>query len=165
MSLISDLASGAVGGIFGGLTSIISTVAGAVTGKTPLTPEQQARLLEQAASLEAQAKAADAALQQAQIAVNQVEASSADPFVRRWRPAVGWVCVGGLAYQFLLCPILPWAVKCLGILLVLCGVHLPAGVHLPMLPALNDGTLLSMLGGILGLGAYRTVEKVKGASS
>jgi hypothetical protein len=165
MSIINDLANGAVGGIFGGLSSIISTIAGAITGKTPLTPEQQARLLEQAANLEAQAKAAEAALQQAQIEVNKLDAQSTDPFQRRWRPAVGWVCVCGLAYQFLLCPILPWVVKCIGIFLVMCGVHLPAGLHLPVLPALNDGTLLSMLGGILGLGAYRTVEKVKGSAN
>jgi hypothetical protein len=163
MGLIDGLVKGAAGGIFSGITGIISAVAGAITGKTPLTPEKQAEIIEQAANLEAQARAADSALQQAQIAVNQVEAASADPFVRRWRPAVGWVCVCGLAYQFLICPILPWVVKCVGIFLVMCGVHLQSGVHLPILPTLNDSTLLSMLGGILGLGAYRTVEKVKGS--
>ena len=164
MGLIDKIVEGGVSGIFSGVTSVLSTIAGAITGKTPLTPEKQAEIIMQAANLEAQAKAADAALQQAQIEVNKIEAASTDPFVRRWRPAVGWVCVCGLAYQFLICPILPWAVKCVGIFLVICGVHLQSGVHLPVLPALNDSTLLSMLGGILGLGAYRTVEKVKSVS-
>jgi hypothetical protein len=161
MGIVDKIVEGGIGGIFSGLTGIISTVAGAITGKTPLTPEKQAELLMQAANLEAQAKAADTALQNAQIEVNKIEAASADPFVRRWRPAVGWACVCGLVYQFLICPILPWIVKCVGIFLVMCGVHLPPDVHLPILPTLNDGTLISMLGGILGLGAYRTVEKVK----
>lgn len=164
MGIVDKVVEGGVGAVFTGVRDIISVIAGAITGKTPLTPEAQAALLQKTIDVEAQARAAESALMLAQTEINKLDAQSADPFQRRWRPAVGWVCVCGLAYQFLICPLLPWAVKCVGILLVMFGMQLPAGVHMPILPALNDGTLLSMLGGILGLGVYRTVEKVKGTA-
>ena len=37
------------------------------------------------------------------------EAQSGSLFIGGWRPAVGWVCVLGLAYQFLAFPMLAWA--------------------------------------------------------
>jgi hypothetical protein len=95
----------------------------------------------------------DAALRQAiaQTEVNKVEAASTDKFVSRWRPAVGWVCVAGLAYQFLAQPLLPWA------------LHV-VGVNAPELPAIDGNTLMVLLTGLLGLGGLRTVEKIKGAA-
>jgi hypothetical protein len=158
MAIIDDLAKGATAGVFSGITGIIQVIAGAITGKTPLTAEQQTRLLEQAATLEAAAKTADAALLQGQIDVDKIEAASSDPFQRRWRPAVGWVCVCGLAYQFLICPIFPWCIKIVALL----TKHSVAAV--PLLPPLDSATLMPLLFGILGLGAMRTFEKVKGSA-
>lgn len=83
----------------------------------------------------------------AQIAVNQAEAQSPDFFRGGWRPAVGWCCVLGLVYTFLAQPLLVWA----------------SGIwHSPAPPALDMGTLLTLLAGMLGLGTLRTAEKVKG---
>lgn len=42
----------------------------------------------------------------AQTEVNKVEAAHASIFVAGWRPAIGWVCVSGLAWNFALAPAL-----------------------------------------------------------
>jgi hypothetical protein len=88
-------------------------------------------------------------LAKAQIAVNQAEASSGNLFIAGWRPAVGWVCVIALFYQYLVAPLAPWLLNAFGVIV-------------PNLPGLDD-TLWQLLAGMLGLGAFRTVEKVKGA--
>ena len=77
-----------------------------------------------------------------QIAVNLEEAKSDSLFKSGWRPAVGWVCVIGLGYQFVVYPILI--------------------AFVPKIVQLDLGTLLTLLFGILGLGALRTQEKLQG---
>ena len=42
----------------------------------------------------------------AQTEVNKVEAGHASVFVSGWRPAIGWIGVLALSYQFILYPIL-----------------------------------------------------------
>ena len=94
---------------------------------------------------------ADIASDLAQVEVNKIEASSEDKFKSWWRPAVGWVCVIGLGYQFLL---RPFAI--LG--LTLGGISLDWSVL-----DLDIASLMTLLGGILGLGWYRTQEKMRGS--
>ena len=91
------------------------------------------------------------ALAKQQNDINAIEAASPDPFKSNWRPAVGWTCVAGLVYQFLIMPILPWLITSFG------GHTLP-------LPAIDNGTLMTLLGGLLGLGGMRTLEKIKGVA-
>jgi len=82
--------------------------------------------------------------------VNQAEASNANMFVAGWRPAVGWTCCAGLAYSFVIRPIMaPLVMKSLGT---------------PM-EALDMGTLGTLLFGMLGLGGMRTVEKINGVAA
>lgn len=83
-----------------------------------------------------------------QLEVNKAEATT-DMFRGGWRPAVGWVCVVGLAYQFILQPLLPWLVALFG-------------AQVPPLPAIDNETLMVLLTGMLGLGGLRTIERVKG---
>ena len=85
-----------------------------------------------------------------QAAINLEEAKSPSLFKSGWRPAAGWICVAGLAYQFVLAPVLGW----------LC---LMAGISQP--PAIDTGTLVSMLIGMLGLGGIRSNEKVHNVAS
>lgn len=91
---------------------------------------------------------ADLKLALAQLEVNKVEAGT-DMFRGGWRPSVGWTCVFGLVYQFLLQPLLPWCAALLG-------------VSVPPLPPIDNETLLVLLTGMLGLGGLRTFERVKG---
>jgi hypothetical protein len=82
-------------------------------------------------------------LVQGQLEVNKVEAASTNWFVAGWRPYIGWICGTGLAYQFLIYPILY--------------------AFIPKIVQLDMGTLITLLSGILGLGALRTFEKVNGS--
>lgn len=91
---------------------------------------------------------ADVSLALAQIGVNKTEAESTDPFRGGWRPFIGWVCGVGLAFQFVVRPLANWTVAING--------------YTTFLPGLELETLMTLLFGMLGLGAYRTVEKTKG---
>ncbi len=81
-----------------------------------------------------------------QIDINKEEAKSTNWFVAGWRPAVGWMCVTGLGYQFLIYTFLTWASE-------------NFGWKVP--PPLDTTTLTTLLFGMLGLGGLRTFEKVK----
>ena len=97
----------------------------------------------------------DQAGDMAQIEVNKVEAASQHWFTSGWRPGAGWVCVGGFAYQALLHPLMSWAWQ-IGLALG----WLPAGAIAP--PALDITSLEVLLYGLLGLGVYRTAERIRG---
>lgn len=88
----------------------------------------------------------EAAAEAAQTDINKAEATNSSLFVSGWRPFVGWVCGSALAYQFLLRPIV--------------GAFLKSVTF----PSLDMGTLMTLLGGMLGFGAMRTVEKLNGVA-
>ena len=83
-----------------------------------------------------------------QAMANIEEAKHRSVFVAGWRPALGWVCATGLAYQFL---ILPFAG------LINAYLTLPAE-----LPAIQAAELTTLVMALLGLGGLRTYEKAKG---
>jgi hypothetical protein len=85
----------------------------------------------------------------AQAEINKVEAASDDRFKSGWRPFIGWVCGWGLAYHYLVRPLLPWLVI----------VIESRGTNVPPLPSL-DASLFELVMGMLGLGVLRTVEKL-----
>ena len=87
----------------------------------------------------------------AQTDINKVEAANGSLFVAGARPFIIWVCGLGFAMQFIVSPMLTWGSTLLG---------KPVN-----LPPLDMGTLMTMLGGLLGLGAMRTVEKLNGVQS
>lgn len=80
-----------------------------------------------------------------QLEINKVEAANPSVFVSGWRPFIGWICGVGLSYQFLIYPILV--------------------AFEPKIVQLDMGTLITLLGGLLGLGTLRTVEKINGVAS
>ncbi len=99
----------------------------------------------------------EAGLLQGQVDVNKVEAAHPNVFVSGWRPAVGWVGVAAMAYQFVVYPFLVWAWA-----LMQAVDWVPTTLAPP--PMLDTDALWVILTGILGLGAARTVEKVRGAA-
>jgi len=121
-----------------------------------LIPDPQAaadaklKALEMAQKGELAALDADLRLALGQMEVNKAEATT-DVFRGGWRPFCGWVCGAGLAYTFLLKPLLPWAV----------GLF---GVAVPLLPAIDSDALMALLFGMLGLGGMRSWEKAKGVN-
>ena len=88
--------------------------------------------------------AANTDLAKGQLEVNKAEASNLNLFVSGWRPFVGWVCGSSLAFQFIVYP-----------LFVSFGLDIPS---------LDLSELVTILLGLLGLGALRTKEKLSGKS-
>lgn len=87
-------------------------------------------------------------LAKGQLEVNKVEAAHKNMFVAGWRPAVGWVCVAGMAGNFIIIPLANFALALAG-----------SAIAVPLI-ALSE--MMPVLMGMLGLGAMRTVEKAKG---
>lgn len=87
----------------------------------------------------------------AQLDVDKVEASSSSLFVSGWRPCVGWICAAGVAWSFILQPIADW----------LLALWKPGVVT----PVLDSGQLMTLLLGLLGMGALRSVDKYNGVET
>ncbi len=78
-----------------------------------------------------------------QAEINKIEAQHRSIFVAGWRPFIGWVCGSGLAFVFLLNPIIQWLTN-------------EAGPALPM------DAMTELVIALLGLGGLRTLEKFGG---
>ena len=89
-------------------------------------------------------------LAKGQLAVNKTEAASSSLFVAGWRPAVGWVCVLGMASNFIIIPMTNF---------VLALFESPITI-----PLIDTTTMMPVLMGMLGLGAMRSAEKIKKVS-
>jgi len=85
-----------------------------------------------------------------QIQTNIEEAKSSSIFVAGWRPAVGWVCAAGFAWQYVVGPFSLFALNAFGMAV--------------SLPALETGELMTILLGMLGLAGMRSYDKSKGTS-
>ena len=134
MAGIIDIIAGLVGGV--------GDAVGKVTNAVGVLPaDKQAELTTTLAKLQSDAQAAQAA-------ITAQQAASSQKFVAWPRPAVMWVCVLAFALNYLVEPLATWILRIFGSTLVL--------------PSLDLTTMLPILLGTLGLGAYRTVEKVQG---
>lgn len=89
----------------------------------------------------------------ANLEVNKVEAAHKSVFVAGWRPAVGWICVLGLANTWLVVP---------GVNAVLLIVHGSAEGPALSVATLDTRELMPLLLTLLGMGGLRTFERAKG---
>ena len=94
---------------------------------------------------EAELRSALFALDAAQLQVNAAEAANPNVFVSGWRPAIGWIGAGGLAYHFIVRPLF-------------------VGMGWTSLPGL-DNMLFELIFALLGMGGLRTYEKIKGVAA
>lgn len=127
------------------LQALIGPVAG-LLDKFIEDKDQKAKLAHEIATM-SEKHAQSLAL--AQIEVNKTEAASGSIFKGGWRPAVGWVCAIAFAYHFIVQPLLIFILAMFG-------------AEIPNLPSFDMGTLLTVLGGMLGIGGLRSYEKTKG---
>ncbi len=116
-------------------------------------PAAQLALEEALTARDTTASNAAMEIAKAQATVNLAEAHGNDRYSARWRPTAGWVCVAGLAYAFVLGPILTWLTGIIGAAI---------GAALPAAPLIEVGQLMVLLTGMLGLGVQRTVERTQG---
>ena len=126
---------------------MLDKLIGPITGlldKVVADADERNRLAHEIATL---AERQSHEIAKAQIAVNQNEADHHSVFVSGWRPATGWVCVLGFAFNFVLVPLINF---------VLTVMENPV-----LVPSLDVSEMLPVLLGMLGLGGLRTVEKTK----
>lgn len=81
--------------------------------------------------------------QTAQQEISRIEAQHRSVFVAGARPAILWVCAVGLAFVFVVNPVLQWTTGNPG-------------------PELPTEAIMSMVYALLGLGSLRTIEKLNG---
>mgnify|MGYP003108419411 FL=1 len=129
--------------------SVLTSLVGPVTGlldKFIEDKDQKAKLAHELATM-ADKHAQEAML--AQLEINKAEAASGSLFKGGWRPFVGWTCGIAFAYHFVFQPLLIF-------------IFAYIGLETPDLPQFDVGTLLPVLGGMLGIGGLRSYEKTKG---
>lgn len=139
-----------IGNLFGGVGTLLKDIRTAITGKAPLDPTKLAELEAKAMELEMRGRELEQNLMLAQMKINEVEAASPSLFKGGWRPATGWLCVTGLAWQIFIWPMWVWAAKLFAV---------------PTPPDIDTAVLVTLLIGMLGLGTLRTVERSKGIES
>lgn len=128
---------------------LVETLVGPVSGildKFIEDKDQKAKLAHEIATM-SDNHAQQLAL--AQVSLNKAEAESGSIFKGGWRPFIGWVCGIAFAYHFVLQPLLIFILSVFKI-------------SLPDLPEFDMSTLLTTLGGLLGIGGLRSYEKTKG---
>ena len=96
--------------------------------------------------------ASETDLAKLQIQVNVEEAKSTNWFVAGARPFIMWTCGVALAYVSIVEPVSRFVAK------VWFG-------YVGDFPIIDTNLTMQILMGILGLGAYRTAEKIKGAEN
>lgn len=134
-----------VGNILTGAGQLLKDVRAAITGKEPLDANKAAEIALKAQDMEVQV-----AIAQAQI--NAVEAAHRSIFVSGWRPFAGWVCGVALAYNYVFMPFFTYTCRLIDI-------------TAPPMPSLDMGELITILFGMLGLGAFRAYEKKEGVAA
>lgn len=125
----------------GDVGTLFTSLREAITGEKIKDPAEQAKIMLALDQMEAK-------LKMAQMDVNNTEAQHKSIFVAGWRPFIGWISGSALAYNYIAQPLIYTA--------------LAASGKVMQMPTLDIGTLMALLGGMLGFGAFRTVEKVKG---
>lgn len=101
---------------------------------------------------------AEVRLMLAQIEVNKIEAQHKSLFVAGWRPAIGWTGAIALIYQFVLYPLLLWIWAILQLKQII-----PIEIDPP--PVMETGTLFTIITGMLGIGAMRSMDKRAGVQT
>lgn len=88
---------------------------------------------------------------QGQLTVNQTEAASNDRFKSGWRPFIGWTCGCACAWNWIGISVVKF-------------ILISLGMSTDGLAAASLTEMLPILIGMLGLGVYRTTEKLNGRS-
>jgi holin (3TMs family) len=128
------------------LGDVIREIGGVVKELIP-DADKRMEIQVRLAELADQADARETQLLVSQTEVNKIEASNSNLFVSGWRPFIGWVCGGTLAYTWVLAPIAQ------------------ATFHLQALPIVPPDQIYPIVMALLGLGTMRTYEKTKGVAS
>ncbi len=124
--------------------SLATDIRTAITGKEIVSEIDRAEMLYKLKVLEAKAL-------RNQSNVNLQEAKHKSLFVSGWRPSIGWIGSLAIAYSFIIQPFLILILRANGVTIEL--------------PTIELGPLMTLITGILGLGAMRTIDKKNGVAT
>ncbi|MGK8202886.1 3TM-type holin [Burkholderia cenocepacia] len=124
--------------------SVVSDVVGKIIDRVWPDPQQAAAAKLQLLQLQQTGELAQIT---GQMQINQAEAQSTDP-LQHWRGGMGWVCVAGYAYNFVVEPLMNACAAIAG--------------HPLNLPPLDLTQLATITIGMLGLGVTHAWQQVKG---
>lgn len=148
-SLLGGPAGGAVGGLLAKALGVGDSSAD-LANALQKNPELVAKIQEMELQEQQALSQLDTKLTQGQLAIDQAEAQSSSLFVAGARPFLLWVCGAAFAWEYVAMPIASWIAAAVG--------------HAITLPSLDMSQMMPVLLGLLGLGGYKTWEKVKGVS-
>jgi len=142
MSFLANIFGAAIGKtvkeVGEGIGSLAKGLRTAITGIDP----------DKAAELEKLAVQAESLANQAQTEINKIEGQHKSIFIAGWRPFIGWVCGFALAFNFVVNPLILWIAEL-------------SGIENINPPILDMSQLFPLVLSLLGLGGYRTFEKLK----
>jgi len=81
-----------------------------------------------------------------QTEINKIEAGHRSLFVAGWRPAIGWICAIGLAWGWILAPLIQFI--------------FPENA----MPVIETGQAIALVMAMLGVGGLRSYEKQMGVT-
>tara|TARA_X000001036_G_C20585692_1_gene768598 strand:- start:371 stop:772 length:402 start_codon:yes stop_codon:yes gene_type:complete len=130
--------------------SIVNALIGPVSGlldKFIPDADERAKLAHEIATM-GERHAQEAML--AQLEINKAEAQTGSIFIGGWRPAAAWVCVFGMAMNYIITPLANFGLGLAG-----------SEINLPLI---DTSTMMPVLLGMLGLAGARSVEKIQRVS-
>ena len=136
-----------------GIGTAIESVTGIIEHFTESKTEAEKNKLQLSLAklnMEVMAQQREADLVLAQLKINEVEAANPSVFVAGWRPFIGWICAGSLAYAMVIQNLLSW---------------LSVSFGGQVLPEIQADVLMAVLGSILGVSFNRTQEKIAGVAT
>ncbi len=86
-----------------------------------------------------------------QLDINAAEASNPNVWVSGARPAIMWICAAAFGWTYVFQPVIMFLLTV-------------SGHPITSLPKLDMGEMMPVLFGLLGLGGYRSIEKIKGVA-
>jgi hypothetical protein len=128
----------------------VSTGTGAAGAVAGLASDIIQRLWPDKTEAERAQMAAVLTVVQGQLEANLAEAASPSLFVAGWRPFIGWVCGAACAWNWIGMAMAKFVLTALG--------------HPVTLAPADLAEMWPLLMGMLGLGAFRTVEKIRGVA-
>lgn len=132
------------------LIPLIGTILDKFLPDPKVAAEAKLQAMEMAQKGELAQLDADVKAMVGQLEINKQEAASTSWFVAGWRPFIGWICGLGLGYVAIVEPLARFVAQ------VWFGYKGP-------FPVIDTSLTMQVMLGLLGLGAMRSVEKVKGA--
>jgi len=121
-----------------------------ITKALDLIPDKNARA-EAKELMERDLQKAVSDASQMQNKVNLAEAKHKSVFVAGWRPFIGWICGVGLAWAYIVQPLVLWYISV-------------AHPGIDTIPQISTDGLYQLVLAMLGMGGLRTFEKMKGVS-